>query len=304
MIMQLLKRTRGKLTALLSLAVLAGVAAVPAVQARDSGRPALWRVADRDTTIYLFGTIHLLPQNYQWRSRAIDKAVSGSNSLIVETIIDEKNPAGLAGELQRLGFRPGLPPIIGRVPADKRAGLEAAMAKSGVPRAVFDRMETWAAAFVLLGTQFKELGLQGGDGVESVLRGSFAAAGKPVGQLETNAEQLGFFDTLPESAQRALLGGAVDSPSDMRAQFQAMLNAWVRGDVEGIARSFNADLAASPELRAALLSRRNVNWSYWVQRRMATPGTVFVAVGAGHLAGAESVVALLQRSGYRVTRVQ
>lgn len=304
MIMQLLRRTRGRIAAALGLAMLAGLAAAPAAHARESGRPALWRVADRDTTIYLFGTIHLLPKDYDWRSRALDKALTGSQSLVVETIVDEKNPAALAGELQRLGFRPGLPPILNRVPAGKRAGLEAAMAKSGVPRAVFDRMESWAAAFVLLGTQFKELGLQGGDGVEAVLRGSFAAAGKPVGQLETNAEQLGFFDTLPEQAQRTLLEGAVDTPADMRQQFQGMLNSWVKGDVDEIARSFNADLAASPELRDALLSRRNQNWSYWVQRRMATPGTVFLAVGAGHLAGSESVVALLQRSGYRVTRVQ
>jgi uncharacterized protein YbaP (TraB family) len=305
MIKDLAKRIWAKLGTAFSLAVLASFIAAPAADARvAAGRPALWRVADRDTTIYLFGTIHLLPQKYEWRTRAFDQAVAGSQSLVVETIVDDKNPMALAGELQRLGFRPGLLPLTQRVPPDKRAALEAAIAKSGVPRAVVDRMETWAAAFVLLGTQFKDLGLSGGDGVEAVLRGSFTSAGKPIGQLETNSEQLGFFDTLPESAQLALLEGAIETPADMRNQFSSMLNAWARGDVEAIAQSFNADLAASPELRDALLRRRNVNWSYWVQRRMAQPGSVFVAVGAGHLAGPESVVALLQQSGYRVTRVQ
>ena len=304
MIKQLMSRTVGRIAAALGLAALAAAAVAPPAQARVGGRPALWRVADRDTTIYLFGTIHLLPQNYQWRTRALDKAVAGSQTLVVETIIDDKNPMALAGEIQRLGFRPGLPPIAMRVAPDKRAGIDAAIAKSGVPRPVFDRMETWAAAFVLLGTQFKDLGLRGADGVEAVLRGSFQSAGKPIGQLETNAEQLGFFDALPEAAQRALLEGAVETPAGMRDQFQGMLDAWARGDVEGIARSFNADLAASPELRDALLRRRNLNWSNWLQRRMAAPGTVFVAVGAGHLAGPESVVALLQQSGYRVSRVQ
>ncbi|HET7316529.1 MAG TPA: TraB/GumN family protein [Sphingomicrobium sp.] len=37
---------------------------------------------------------------------------------------------------------------------------------------------------------------------------------------------------------------------------------------------------------------------------MAQPGTVFVAVGAGHLAGPYSVLALLQRDRYRVKRLQ
>lgn len=289
--------------AMLGLATLASCATT-AEPSRASGRPAMWQVADRDTTVYLFGTIHLLPKNYAWRTAAFDKAVAGSQSLIVETIVDSSNPQALAGELARLGFRDGLPPIATRVPPEKRAMLDGAIAKTGIPRPAFDRMETWAAAFMLLGTQFKDLGLTGDAGVESVLRTSFIQAGKPVGQLETNTEQLSMFDTLPESAQRALLEGAIDAPAEMRNQFQEMLTAWARGDVAAIGTSFNEDLSGSPELREALLRRRNVNWTRWIERRMATPGSVFIAVGAGHLAGADSVVAMLERDGYQVRRVQ
>jgi uncharacterized protein YbaP (TraB family) len=165
-------------------------------------------------------------------------------------------------------------------------------------------METWAAAFMLLGTQFKDLGLIGEEGVEAVLRKSFIQAGKPIGQLETNTEQLSMFDTLPESAQRSLLEGAIDSPTEMRSQFQEMLAAWVRGDVASIGATFNEDLSGSPELREALLKRRNLNWTRWIAQRMASPGSVFVAVGAGHLAGSDSVVAMLEKNGYQVRRIQ
>jgi uncharacterized protein YbaP (TraB family) len=299
MVMKFLRRG----LAMLGLAALAGCATT-AEPASATGRPALWQVADRDTTIYLFGTIHLLPKDYAWRTPAFDKAVAGSESLVVETIVDTSSPQALAGELARLGFRDGLPPLVTRVPPQKRALLESAVAKTGIPRAAFDRMETWAAAFMLLGTQFKDLGLTGDAGVEAVLRGSFMRAGKPVGQLETNTEQLSMFDTLPESAQRALLEGAIDSPGEMQSQFQQMLSAWARGDVAAIGKSFNEDLSGSPELREALLRRRNVNWARWIERRMAAPGSVFIAVGAGHLAGSESVVAMLQKDGYRVRRVQ
>ena len=289
--------------ALLGLAAIAGSAAA-ADRNAPSARPALWRVADRDTTVYLFGTIHLLPTNYPWRTSKFDKAVGGSQGLIVETIIDQKNPQSLANELARLGFGNGLPPLANRVPLAKRAALETAVAKSGIPRTAFDRMETWAAAFMLLGIQFKDLGLSGDAGVETVLKTAFTQAGKPVGQLETNTEQLGMFDTLPEVAQRALLEGAIDNPSAMRAQFHEMLTAWARGDVAAIGKSFNEDLAGSPELRDSLLRRRNANWSNWIQRRMAAPGSVFVAVGAGHLAGPDSVIDMLQKQGYKVKRVQ
>ena len=131
---------------LLGMAALAGCETAPAAEVA-SGRPALWQVADRDTKVYLFGTIHLLPPGYDWHSPALDQALSGSQSLVVETIVDEKNPQALAAELARLGFRPGLPPLAERISPEKRATLETAIAKTGIPRAAFDRMETWAAAF-------------------------------------------------------------------------------------------------------------------------------------------------------------
>ena len=102
---------------------------------------------------------------------------------------------------------------------EKRAALATAIAKSGIPAAALDKMETWAAAFLLLGVQFKDLGLQPGSGVESVLKKQFVAGGKTIGQLETNAEQLGFFDKLSEPSQREFLEGVLDDPASMKDQF-------------------------------------------------------------------------------------
>src|SRR5215212_2765741 len=182
-------------------------------------QPAMWAVSDADTTVYLFGTIHLLPQNYSGRSPQLDHAVNGSQQLMVETIVDENNPHEMLAALSSLAFSRNLPPIAQRVPPAKRAALEAAIKKSGIPRPTFDQMETWAAAFMLLGNQFRAMGLKGGEGVEAVLRNSFTSQGKSVGQLETNREQLSFFDALPENAQRQLLEGAIDEPKNMQKDF-------------------------------------------------------------------------------------
>ena len=267
-------------------------------------KPALWSVSDADTTVYLFGTIHLLPDNYQWRTPKIEQAVGGSQQLVIETIVDEKDPMKLFGILMRIGMSPGLPTLVNRVPEAKQAALLDAVKKSGFPPKTLDNMETWAAAFILLGNQFKDLGLKNDQGVEMTLRSAFASQGKPVGELESNLEQLGFFDRLPEKAQRELLEGAIEQASNVRTDFNEMLTSWVRGDVKGIARSFNRDLASSPELAQALIKQRNANWSKWIEQRMAQPGAIMVAVGAGHLAGKDSVIDLLQRDGYRVHRLQ
>jgi hypothetical protein len=281
------------------------VAAPAAAKAPRPAHPALWEVSDPDTTIYLFGTIHLLPDNFEWRTAKFDHAVENSRQLIVETIVDQKNPSTVISAMASLAFNtPNLPPLIDRVSADKRAALEAAIKKSGFPPQAFDRMETWAVAFILLGNQYRDMNLKGDEGVEAVLRNTFTSEGKPIDELETNLEQFGFFDKLPEKAQRLLLEGALDDSKAADAEFSGMLKAWSDGNVSAIARTFDRDLAASPDLAQALLHQRNANWSKWIEQRMAKPGAIMIAVGAGHLAGNDSVVAQLQRDGYHVRRVQ
>ena len=299
MAMKLIKRG----LAALGLASLA-IAPTTAAEARTSRGPALWQVSDKDTTVYLFGTIHLLPRESRWRTPKLDQAMARSQSLVLETLIDTANPQQFAGTIGALGFSSGLPPLASRVEASKRPQLEAAIAKTKISRETFDRMETWFAAFTLLSVQFQSFGVEGEQGAEAVLRKAFTESRKPVAQLETNLEQLSFFDRLPEADQRQLLAGAIEDPASSRAQFQGMLNAWLSGDVDTIGETFNRDLQSSPELKAALLTRRNWNWSQWIERRMAQPGTVMVAVGAGHLAGDESVQRYLQSRGYKVKRLQ
>ncbi|MEO7814396.1 MAG: TraB/GumN family protein [Sphingomicrobium sp.] len=282
----------------------ASVAFLPLAARAPVAKPALWKIADKDTTIYLFGTIHLLPKGTEWRTDKFNKAAAGSQTLVVETIIDEANPQAAIGAMMKLAVSPNLPPILDRVPADKRAALAGVIARSGMPAGVLDKLETWAAGMILLGVTFKDLGLEANSGVETALRSEFKTAAKPIDQLETNAEQFGFFDTLPEAAQRKFLTSVLDDPTKGRAQFAEMLNVWARGDVKAMGETFNRELADSPELRENLLRRRNANWNYWLQRRMQQPGTLFVAVGAGHLSGSDSVISMLEKSGYKVKRVQ
>lgn len=272
-------------------------------RAPQIAKPALWEVSDADTTIYLFGTIHLLPANLEWQTPPLKQAIAGSQQLIVETIVDDKDPTKLMSAMASLAFNtPNLPPLIERVPASKRPALAKAIKATGYPPQALDRMETWAAAFILLGNKFRELGLAGG--VEPALRSDFAAQGKSVGELESNLDQLTFFDKLPETAQRSLLEGAIEDNSSMDTDFSGMLKAWSKGDVQGIAKTFDRDLAASPDLQKSLIRQRNANWSKWIENRLGQPGSVLIAVGAGHLAGKYSVLEMLRQHGYKIRRLQ
>lgn len=277
--------------------------AAQAAPAAKAARPAMWKVADADTTLYLFGTIHLLPQGQAWRTPAMESALAGADELVLEVAnIDDMMASAQA--MAKLGMSPGLPPIAERVPEGNRAALKAMIAESGYPEAVYDRLETWAASLALLGVTFKRLGLEASLGVENQIGAPFRASGKPVSGLETVEQQLSYLDTLSEPAQRALLLSVIEDSAETRAQFKAMLDSWASGDLKGIERTFDDETQISPELKAALMSRRNAAWADWLARRMEKPGTAFVAVGAGHLVGEDSVQKMLKKKGLKAKRVQ
>src|SRR5690348_14802900 len=111
MLKSLLRRVGAVLGApLLLLGAVPAQARVPQV-----AHPALWEVSDPDTTIYLFGTIHLLPDGLKWRTPKFDKAVADSQELVVETTVDQKNLQAIQQAEFSLGLKQGLPPIAKRV---------------------------------------------------------------------------------------------------------------------------------------------------------------------------------------------
>jgi uncharacterized protein len=266
-------------------------------------RPALWKVSDADTTIYLFGTIHLLPKDLAWQSPKIAAAIKGSQGLVLETVMD-RDPQKTGAIMAQLGMSKGLPPLLDRVPADKREALQAVVTKSGLPLAVLNQFETWAAALTLASAGMRDLPVSAEYGAEAILSRQFTTASKPVVGLETPGQQLGYFDGLPEAAQRKFLASIAEDDSNARAEFDAMIAAWGSGDVKKIALTFDDELKLSPELTEVLLKQRNRNWAAWIAERMAKPGTVFLAVGAGHLAGSGAVTELLTARGMKVSRIQ
>ncbi|WP_265563375.1 TraB/GumN family protein [Sphingomicrobium arenosum] len=265
--------------------------------------PAIWLVRDEDTSIYILGTFHLLPEEYEWRTDTINAAIVDSDTLVLETIIDQDNPTELGLLMARMGMAQGLPPIEQRVAPAKRALLMQKIAKSGQPVAAFNLMENWVAGLTLFAQTAAELGLTAEAGVESDLRAAFTAAGKPLDQLETNEEQLSYFDNLSPETQREFLESTIVSAEDTKAAFGAMLESWTQGNVEGIAMTFNEGMPIGSEIRSAILTRRNRNWANWIDARMDQPGTLMVAVGAGHLAGDDSLILMLEAAGHRVTRL-
>lgn len=292
-----LKRFLGTTVAALSL----GASACASVNTPPPGAvpgPALWQVADEDTTIYLFGTVHALPEGKNWFDGRIERAFNSADELVTE--IDVSSAASSAQALQAASALPEGQTLRALMTNENRQQYEAALVGLGLPVEALDKYEPWFAAMTLSLLPLLRSGYQTQSGVELSLNGR--AGDKTRGALETIEQQVDLFDTLPQEAQLAFLDGTVEKLDDATSTLDAMVAEWLEGDAVALAELLNAELT-DPVLYERLLTSRNANWAGWIENRLEQPGTVFIAVGAGHLAGAGSVQEQLKDRGLKVRRI-
>jgi hypothetical protein len=293
------------LSAIAVLLALFGAAIAPLALAQQSGvkplRPALWQVSDRDTTIYLFGTVHVLPAGQTWFSGKLAWAVNSSDELVTE--LGKVESSDLIAAVTELGFFTSGPTLRERMTAEQRGRYEAALLRVRIAPEQFDRLKPWYAANQLLLEQLKTAGISGVDGPEALLTQRFSAAGKKQIGLETVRYQLGLFDALPADLQLRYLDEVVTEGQDLVKQFDAIQASWGSGRVEQLGVVLEGTVN-EPAIHEPMYVNRNRAWSQWIKTRLDQPGKVFVAIGAGHLTGPGSLQDQLRGLGIKVRRIQ
>jgi uncharacterized protein YbaP (TraB family) len=262
-------------------------------------KPALWEVQGPEgETAWLFGTVHQLPEDREWRTPLLRKRLGKADMLVLETrdVGDQKK---LRAVFERLSRTSSLPPLGQRIAPESRTALKGLMKRAGLSDSDFAGIETWAAALILAQAAQEE---PSGHGVDEGLLG--LRKGLPVEELEGTVAQLGIFDRLPEQDQRDLLAAIVREAPGASTKSRELADFWARGDMNSIAKETHQGMLADPELRAVLLVGRNCVWVAKIEALLRSGRHPFVAAGAAHMAGEEGLPALLADRGWTVTRIQ
>ncbi len=310
----------------LAAALLAGLAVPLPAQAQDAAppppppapapqadarprRPLLWRLDDADSSVYLYGSVHALRPGTDVLPGAARAAYDDAEALTFEvdmgTLAEGAAAAaqmGIATDGVRLSKRLG--------PADTRR-LERRIETAGLSLAAVESMEPWLVALVLANIPDGPARFIAAAGADNVLFARATADGKARIGLETVSDQAAALDGLSMKDQIAFLRDALDgSGDDPETGLPALIAAWEAGDDVALAALVDAGTGSSANLRQRLLTERNARWTPQIEAFLARtdpyghPEDVMVVVGAGHLIGPDSVVAMLRAKGYTVTRVE
>ncbi|RZJ32426.1 MAG: TraB/GumN family protein [Brevundimonas sp.] len=276
-------------------------AAPPPIARAPGDGPALWAIRDADSTVYLYGTIHMLKPGTAWGSDKVDAAFDSASELWLE-VTDPDDQSELGPLFQQYGVRPGQP-LSSWLTPDEQAQLDRAARASGMETAQIDPFRPWFAAILIATGPLKAAGFDPAQGVELNLRSRAMAAGKSIHGFETVGQQIRGLAEMSDENQRVYLRHYLRTYDTAAAGFDQAVAGWIAGDQAALTDYARENgKAISQETHDVFMARRNAAWADQIQQRLQGSGVSFIAVGAAHLAGDDSVQALLTARGLTVTR--
>ncbi len=262
----------------------------------------MWVFHDADTRIVLLGSMHQLPPGLDWTGGRLAREIELAEELWLELAPEEgRAAANLYASLSR---DEPVQPLATRLTEAQLTALRTQLAANSIAERDAATLESWALALMLGNANSHAEGMTPAAGVERILSDRFGESDKPIRGFETARQQLTMFDDLPAPAQDRMLGAVIDAQTEAPERTAQLLAAWAAGDVDALAVEAAEALADTPELIEPVLHRRNRAWAERLANRLDQPGSVLVAVGAGHLVGEGSVIALLRARGIRPIRLQ
>jgi uncharacterized protein YbaP (TraB family) len=274
--------------------------------------PAVWAVKSKTSTVYLFGTVHMLDPDKPWRTPAFDRALREAGELWMEVPL----PVTAKGSAQpftpeaaqtiaqmtvKLGTVTDGPLLSSRLTTAEAAELASYLP---MPQERWDHLRPWLAATLMQVTFYQRVGLSAAAGADYSLAQGAVDGGKPLKGFETIEQQLHFFADLTPDEELGFLHQVLADAGDGKAVLEAVERDWYAGDQEGLTKLLIGRLQRFPMFYRRFVADRNRSWIPGIETMLKTPGVRFVAVGGGHMLGPDGVLALLEKDGWKVERVQ
>lgn len=284
----------------------AAVVATSAFATPALAQPAFWVVKDADSTIYLLGTVHLLKPETVWKTDKLLAAMNEAKQLWLE--LPTTDPQAMAPEMMQLvvkyGMSPGVPLSRDLTP-DEMKTLDQAAQVAGLTASQLNVFRPWFAALTISNAAMVRAGYDPSSGVDMNVEAIFKADDIKPNGLENAEQQIKVFASMTREQELEYLRTTMEEYEKASTELDQMVEQWSHGDLAGLEQMFVTDMKTeTPDLYEALLLNRNANWVMQIQEMLKGKGVIFIAVGAGHLIGPDSVLAMLKAKGIASERVQ
>jgi len=275
---------------------------VNAARERNDG-PAIWLAKDFDSELYLYGTVHLLPDDLDWQKEDMRAAFKEAGTVFFELDSGTDAQAEATVLATSLGMRKDGLRLSDGLDSYQLKLLDAAAHNGELSLAALDSMKPWLASEFLTVAAASNAGLSPELSADEALKSRAKREQKNILYLETVEEQIRASADQPESLQRALLTETLEGFNTLGDDLTNIANSWAVGGTDYLTREMVEPMKSnSPIFYEALITERNKKWAKQLTRFLEGSGTGFAAVGTAHLLGEDSLIEMLREQGYEVSR--
>lgn len=303
------------LAALVSLAGAGSFAANSAEPAKSvaSPVPLLWKVSDKDNSVYLLGSFHMLRASDYPLSKDIDAAYADAEEVVFEMPPEEILSKELGAQMAMAALRTDgttldddLTPALSQKLAAWTQQHAAALASQGMSPEMLQMLDAWFVGLAVTIVEAHGAGFESERGLDAYFGNRATKEGKRTAGLESGAEQLAMLDGMTRDQQLQMLEESLDPEDGGSEGLKTLHDLWRKGDPDQLWSKMGAEFRNEyPALYQRVNVERNDAWVPKIAGRLDAPGSddTLVVVGALHLLGKDGVVDKLKAKGYKVERV-
>lgn len=268
-----------------------------------SSKHCLWLVeTPLRKEVFLLGSLHVLKSDAYPLAKVINEAYNASQKVVFETDLKAMMDPGVQAKMQEMGLYQEGQTIFQNIPDEILSSLQKKVADLGISMEHFRRYKPWFLAVTLTLLELQRLGFSHEYGIDFHFYGRSVADQKEIGFLESVDFQLKLLGKMNAADQTAFLGQTLKDLDVASQMADDMLIYWEKGDVDRLYAILLKSFDDYPQLENRLLQRRNRDWVKKIEEMMRENKNILIIVGAGHLIGPDSVVAILQEKGYEVAQ--
>lgn len=263
----------------------------------------MWKVSKGNDFIYLGGTVHLLPPSAFPLPEEFDVAYKAADTLVFEAKTPEPgdNQAQIR-MMQAFSYADGkrLSKVLS---PEVYAKLDAYFKTVGVPLANLDGFKPAFVMLTMLQIEMKKAQLNG-EGVDAHYMARAKKDNKTTQYLETLDEQIALLAGMGETNPDQFIQLQLEQVKDYKSYFNQLVAAWRAGDLASL-KTLVVDetIKFDPKMYDDVFTKRNNNWQPKIERMFGNKERELVLVGAGHMAGPDGVLALLEKAGYKIEKM-
>ena len=264
----------------------------------------VWVVRSSKANVYLAGSFHMLRASDYPLPAEFFRAYNDSRKIIFEVPPGETESPEYMEKFLSLAIYNDGTTLKEHISSAAYAKAESFCKERNYPLEQYQFFKPTFLVMTLTVSEMNKIGADPQKGIDNFFKDKVVQDGKATGSLETVDQQISLLTSMDAGLGSDQILESIEELKQIEVMLGELLAVWRKGDEAKMEELYIKDLKLYPKLYQTLIVDRNNKWVRNIEVYLNGSGNTMVVVGAAHLVGADGLVNLLRKRGYKVIKLQ